>query len=372
MRPELGRIDGTHLAVLLTLTISAKIFLALPSFLATRVGGAGWIALGVGALVATVSLFLVMAVLARFPDSGLVGAARALAGPVVGRLLVAPLFLLFLADTALTARQFAANFQVAVLPRTPVELLAAVLLLLAGLTVSLGLETLVRIAMLFSLVIASFFVPLAVATLPAADLGHLFPLLGPGLYPVLAQGWQDSALYDEFLILGLVAPYVRHRRELWRASTLAIGIGWLAMAAIASLTVAVFTGTGAARLTFPAFTLARSIILGEFVERVEAIFIFLWFLAAAIKQSATLMAAVLIVAQAFDIEQHRPLVPALTVLALSLAFFPPSLAAAAELDFETLRLEASMVVIGLPLLLFILTLVRRGRPRTADAQDERT
>jgi spore germination protein (amino acid permease) len=367
MRPELGMIDGTHLAVLLTLTISAKVFLALPSFLAGRMGGAGWIALGVGAMVAVASLFLLLAVLARFPESGLVGAARMLAGPVIGRLLVLPLFFLFLGDTALTARQFAANFQVAVLPRTPLEPLAVVLLLLAGLTASLGLEALVRTAMLFSLVIGLFFVPLTVAALPAADVSQLFPLLGPGLPALLTQGWQDSALYDEFLILGLLAPYVRHRRELWRSGIIAIGISWLVMASVAALTVAVFATTGAARLTFPAFTLARSIILGEFVERVEAIFIFLWFLSAAIKQSATLLAAGLVLAEVFDIEQYRPLIPALTAIALSLAFVPPSLTAAAQLDFDGLRLEASVVVIGLPLLLFILTLVRPRRRETADA-----
>lgn len=339
--------------------MSANGFLALPRFVALRAGGAGWLAMGLGALVALAGLTLLVTALARFRGQGLVGVAAEVAGPVVGRLLVLPLFLYFLADTALTGREFAENLYLALLPNTPVPVTAAVLLGLAGATASLGLETLVRAAMLWSLIIALFLVPLLASFVTLADFSNLTPLWGPGLGSLAIQGWKDSGLYPEYLLLGVVAPLVRRRQELWRAGALAIGGTWLVLASLSVLTVAVLSPEGAARLSFPVFVLARSVALGRFLERVEAVFVFLFFLALTLRKSVTLLGAAFLLAGSLDLGHHRPLVPALTVLAYGLSFVPLSVTEAAALDFTVIREVLWVLVVGLPLALLALAAGRR-------------
>jgi len=359
-----GHVDGAHVTVMLVVAIAAKVFVAFPRFLTLAAGSAGWLALAAGALIALAALALGLAAMGRFRGESMVPVCIRLAGPVLGRLLTLPVWLGFLFVTALTARQFAESFSTALLPRTPVPVISATIVVLAGLSAAAGLETLVRATMLFSLVLAFFLVALLAGTLPLADLTNLWPLLGPGLGPVALEGWKASGFYGEFFLLFLIVDAFRRRSELWRTGALAIGVGWLILSAISVLTVAVFSVPGAERLSFPIFMLARSLNIGEFVERVEALFVFLWMLTAVLKLGATLFAAVIMLAQYAGLAHFRPLVPGTGLLVYLLAAVPRSGGEAATLDFRGLREWGWTVVVGVPLVMYLLGLRRRGKEQT--------
>ena len=71
-------------------------------------------------------------------------------------------------------------------------------------------------------------------------------------------------------------------------------------------------------LSLPAFSLGRTIALGEFLERIEIIPMGAWTLSAGIKLACFLWAGAVGLAQWCGLQRYQPLVYPLSVLALSL------------------------------------------------------
>lgn len=359
-----GQIDMRQAAVMTQILIAAKIFITLPRVMAERAGNAGWIVILIGGITAWVGLFVITRLSLRFPKYSLVETGEILLGPILGRLAGLLFIGYFLYLTSILLREFTETFKTAILPETPPSVLAVVMLSIVMYGAYCGIEALARSSeLLFPFIAASFFAVLLVW--PNARIGFLRPFLGPGMLSLLKSGVLAGSIYGEILFLAMIFPLLREKGDALRAGTIGIGVSALILSSLTALAVMVFSATGLSQLPFPLLTMVRLINLGRFLQRLEALYVFIWFFTGALKLGIAFYVTVLGTAQLLKLEDFKPLIWSYGLLVFSLSFVPRSLIESFTFDIDILRRYSSIVTYLLPAGLWLLAVIlgKRGDDR---------
>jgi hypothetical protein len=111
-------------------------------------------------------------------------------------------------------------------------------------------------------------------------------------------------------------------------------------------------------VTFPLHELSRLVIGGRFFERVEAVWVFIWFLGTACHVSAVLYAAAKAYAGAFAMRTHRTAVLPLVTMTLVISMFPRDVGESISWHEQEIPFAIG-IGFGLPAVLALLATWRR-------------
>ncbi len=356
---------GYHEALtLLVITISAKIFLSFPRNMALLGDAAGWIIVLLSGIYSLVGYFFLSALLRKYPGKNIIQISHQVGGGIIGKLTGVAIFLFFLAITSLYLRQFTESFILAVLPRTPISALTFLFLILLVYATLLGIETLSRVAWLLGPYLLTALIIILIFSLPQATFDFLIPVLGPGPIPLLKYSFANLSIFAEIILLGIIAPLIRDREKLNRIGVISLAGSVFINVGITILVTAVFNYAATKKMIFPVFQLTRLISYGEFLQREEAVFVFLWFFWAGIQLGGLFYGTVTSFAETFRIKNYRPLTLPIAVLAFSISLIPASMTEAVEINDYVVKpsligIYYAAVAFGLPLLLWLITVVRK-------------
>jgi spore germination protein KB len=231
--------------------------------------------------------------------------------------LVYILYFLYLASRV--TRDFAELTVTTLLPGTPMELIAVLLLLLAAYGLRHGREVLARVA---ELLLPMGLIPLLVVTLlvlPRVRAERLLPLLGPGLKPLLLAAFPYTVTvpYGEAVVfLMLWASVPRHRSGAALRGTALAGLALTYLAVIN-------TGTLGSHLVktsqFPLLEMVRQVSVSDVLDRIDAVVALTITLGGFMKVAVFYWAAATGLAQWLGLREHRPLILPLLTIAAPLA-----------------------------------------------------
>lgn len=367
-----GHVDRKQLIVMIWILIAAKIFIPLPAVMAQRAGNSGWIPVFIGAGVGAFGALAIGALMLKFPSMSIVDISREVLGGILGRIVAGSFVLFFGYLTAVVLREFAETFATVILPQTPLSTLVIILMLLLTYAAYGGIETIARTCQFFLPFLLIPFVTIFLAGIPYIDLGRLRPVLGAGTGRLLVVGLMATSIYSEVIFAAIIAPFLREKDDAIPGMLISILLSALVMASTVAVSVAVFSVEGSSRLAFPLLQLTRLISIGEFIQRIEAIFVFLWFFTAALKLSMSLYATVVSTAQLLGLEKFRPLIPAFGLITFTVSFIPGSIVAAFRYDTELRMRYAAIPGLVLPALILLVALILRKGGRGGLTSDDTT
>lgn len=354
------QIDPTGAMWLLLILLTAKMFTPEPRMLSLKVGTSAWLVVLLSGLVALVGYYGLLALLRRFPGQSLSEIYLQTWGRGVGMAAVLTQLVYFLWLSGLMLREFVEGFRIAVMPRTPPSALSLMIMAVVLFAAFRGLEGIVRLASYMAPFLAVLAVLMVLGVIHLMDFGQVLPLFGNGLTLTLWYALPESSLYSEILVLGTLAQ-VLSARDVGGVGTKAMLLGIGVQTALFVVLEAVFPYPALSRLFFPMLDLTRMIEVSEFIQRVEALFVFLWFFTAAFKLTTLIFAAAGTLRDAAGIPDCRPLLPALGLLVFALSFVPEHQVALVWADSETVRLWGWVVSFGVPILTLGLAALRRKR-----------
>lgn len=169
-----------------------------------------------------------------------------------------------------------------VMPDTPIEALQIVFLIAVIVSAHMGIIVLARVGELIFPWVTILFLFLALALVPQIDLNYIKPVLEDGWGPVLKAGYQAS-LFQENIILMTFLPLVRKPRSGEKAYIWGTLSGGIVLILITLLSILVLGIEQTENSTFPAYALAKTINLGNILQRVEGLLITIWVLTFFIK-----------------------------------------------------------------------------------------
>jgi spore germination protein KB len=353
-----NKIGYRETLTLLVIMITCKIFLSFPRNMAVLGDSTAWLIVLLSGLYSLVGFIFIRRLLVKYPADNIFEISRRTAGRFVGSGLNFLIFLYFLTSSSLLTREFAESFILAILPRTPISVITIIFLVLMIYSVLLGIETLSRLAWFFGPYLLIGLMTI-IAFSKQADVQMLLPILGQGPLALIKNSILQMSSYSEILLLAVIAPLLGDRKQLGKIGFFSLIISNLILTGLTAIVILTFNYTETKGLAFPVFQLTRLISIGEFVQRVESFFVFLWFLTATIGMSGLFYGTVVGFSESFQIRDHRPLVFPLAILVFTLSIIPQSMSEAVHLSFFTGARYYTAVWAGIPLILWALSLFRK-------------
>ncbi|QHW33762.1 endospore germination permease [Paenibacillus rhizovicinus] len=322
---EKGKINPRQFSILTLLFSLGSTILIVPSALTSIAKQDGWIAAVAGVAGGMAVIFLYSMLGSRYPDQSLMQYTEAILGRWLGKVACALFLSYFFILSALVLRNVGDFITTIVMPETPIQVVHALFLLAAVMGVSLGLEVIARSSEIFLPWIAVLIIVLIVFLIPQIQLDRIQPMFETGVKGIIHGSLSVLSIpYMELVVLLMVYPYVTKPKKIRSAFMKGGLLGGVIVIVVTILCVFVLGWDFTARHTFPSYTLAKKIQVGEFLQRIEVLVAIIWFLTIFFKLALCFYASILGMAQLFRLRTYRPLlVPSSIVLGvLSIVVYP--------------------------------------------------
>ncbi len=295
----------------------------------------------------------------RFKSLSVIQSAEVILGPV-GKLVGALYIWFFLHRTSIVLREFGEFLTAIFYPETPILVFIGIIALFAAYAVRNGIETICRVGQIV-LPIILFSVLLVIALLiQDMDLKNLSPILERGIAPILYGAFVVASRTAVILFVLMLIPYINIPKKLKNY----LNIGFLTLTvyltAFSIITAGIFGVEQAKILVFPFYYAVRLISIGDFLERIDAIFVAIWVLGMFINTAINYYLAVLATAQLLKLQDYRSLALAIGTVIVSLAIFQSdSMIALNEfLSYKIYTWYTLFFIVALPVFLLLTAVIR--------------
>lgn len=321
----------------------------------------GWLAGVIGSILSLIGIIALSKLSQRFPGLTLIEILfqhYSWIGKIIGIFYLIYFYIM----AVLGVRLFGEAYKI-IMPETPLWAFITVILLLTAYIVYLGLETLARLNQIMLPVLVIIAVSVVFLTIANdKDYGNLLPIMGNGMLPVMKGSLSVMGWFGEFVVLGMVLPYVQRPDRLVKTGLYIAGITLLFFLGPITGPVALFGADEAAKMAFPTFSEVRYIEAGEVINRFDSIAILFWTVGLMVRVSLFFYGLSLGVAQILRISTYQPLVvPVGWLIGVGAICFSKNFSELTEFLFKTYVPLNILMGAVLPLLFIFWAVVRRKR-----------
>lgn len=358
---EKGKFGVSEAVSLITITIAVKAFYTSPTAVVKVAGTAGWYLTIISGGAALLGFLFIVMLLKRHPGKNIVDVYRAALGPFIGFV-----FSFFLASALMfgavsNTAEFTYVLQAYVLPRTPSFFIIGAFTIGVVIISLLGLESLARFSRLSALILLTGFTAVILLGIQNYSIHHIFPILGYGLKNTIYHGLLRSSVYADVIILAVFTGSLQGLKYVKKAGFISLAISMIIVSVSLlafSLTFPYYIGQ---ELTAPMYVMASLIDYGRFFQRLESIFLFIWYVSSFIAAAALFYTSLCVYCQIFKINDKKSIVFPFGIIFCTAALMPSSIITVVNTLVPLYR-EYVWIVIFLPpvIALLISKLMERG------------
>mgnify|MGYP000901798564 FL=1 len=340
-------------------TISSKVFYTSPGLITGIVGNSGWYMTLISMSIALLSFTFICLLLKRFPGKDIVAIFNDTMGGVVGFAFssILGLYLLFLATSRVS--EFTNVMKIYAFPLTPSVIIIGILTAGVIILCILGLEALARFTKLAVYALLVGYVLVLILGVQNYDINNLFPIFGYGADKVILNGILRSSAYGEIIILAVFAKSLQGIHHIKKAGYISLIVSGI----IISLSLLAFSLTfpyyTTLEITAPMYHMATLIDYGRFVQRVETVFLFIWFISSFISITAVFYCITSIYCKLFRIQDAKPIIAGFAVIFFSIAVIQVKIGVAAEQTIQITRQYGWIPPFALPLISLLTAMLRK-------------
>ncbi|MBB6674665.1 GerAB/ArcD/ProY family transporter [Cohnella nanjingensis] len=280
--------------------------LIVPAGLAEAAKQDSWLAaiVGIGLNVGFAALYVLLA--ERHAGRTLVQIGELLLGRWIGKLLGAffASFCFVLASLMVGDMGYFLTSQILV--DTPMEPLLIMFVCAIALTVRKGMKGFSYAAEIFFPWIVLLLVLFIIPMMPDFDGRRMMPFMEYGPVPILKGGVSFFA-FQELVVLLMIYPSVKAGKGKGKGFLIGTALGGLVLILTTLGSIGVLGSDLTANHLYPAYTMAKNIKIGRFLERIEGIMIFIWICSIFVKITLTFHASLLAFSEALGVKDLRAL-----------------------------------------------------------------
>lgn len=226
----------------------------------------------------------------------------------------------------------------------------------------LGLQTILRTAEVLFPWLVFFLIILILFTAPNVKIDRLLPLFDVSLPSIIiaAYAYTSYAFIPFIFMLVIISSKVIRPADAYRGLFLGSALGGLVFIIIIVLSVGVMGAQMTAIETFPSYELAKSILIGGFLQRIEATMAVIWFITTYLEITFYMLCTLEGLRYLFKLKQPQSLsLPLGWIIVVLSTIVYPSVAYMQEWDTRTWSAYALVLGILYPLLLLIIGTIRK-------------
>lgn len=349
--------------IVIFFTVGTSIF-NIPSALASGSHQDAWIAAIVGTVLGVFVIWIYTFIGFWFPNLTHVQLKEKVFGKWIGKFF--SLFLIMMAILYSASLLVHSGFflKTQMFPNTPMVMLNALLTLIVVMGVRLGLNTIGRSAEILIFVFFFLFILLVSTILPNIEIQNIEPVFETDVKSIFSSSLIVIIIssVNAIVLLMIFPALIRDRDRKKAKKYFLIGniIGGLVIIIVTLLCIFVLGSNTTERQLYPSYALAKTINIGNFINRIEGFMAALWILAIYFKLVIYFFAGTLGLSQVLNLKDYRPLIYPLGIIivALSLVIHPNNVYME---HFDATTSLALSVLIGviLQLILIIVYLIRK-------------
>lgn len=318
---EGGKITSKQASWLVVSLILSTAILLLPSIVVGQAKQDAWLSVILTTINGLLLAWLVVTLGLRFPDKTIIEYSQDVLGKFFGKLIGALYIFWLIYFESLVVREFGDFLITSIMRETPLLVFIIAIVFVAWFTVIQGLEVIARTnEFLLPFVVGSI---LLIVILVSKDINFklLLPVFENGFIPIIKGAYTPTSWFGEIATMLMIIPYINSPQKTKKAFAIAVlVVGFLLLiGGIASL--GVLGSAQSAALEFPFFSLARTIKLVNFIERLDTIIMALWVTGVFIKVTLPFYAITLALAQWFNLKKYQTLALPVGILLVALGVF---------------------------------------------------
>lgn len=318
-------------------------------------------------LIAVLVAILVVLPGLRFPGQNFVQYCEAILGRILGRATALLFVLCLMILMPIILREFGDLLINAIFPRTPLSVFIGFLLIVSAIAVYYGITVISRTAELLAPLVFGFILLTLLLSLNRADFSNLAPVLEMGWKPVFSGVMSQMPFMPQVVIVAFLLGNLEKPESVLKATLGYVGLVGGTLMITSMIAVAVFSGEYASTLFSPFLSLARGIVVTSFVTEIEAVVVAVWILGGFVRVSLTYYVIVSTLGQILGLKDHRHIILPVGLIgaALSIMMFSNSFQVANFIS-KTMSIYHPIVFIGIPLLLLIVSVIRKKGNSTTE------
>ncbi|HBT20340.1 MAG TPA: hypothetical protein DEA47_03085 [Peptococcaceae bacterium] len=366
------RINTWQTFILIVSTINAIEVLIFPRQLAIKVGTDGWLPLIVGHFLAGIAVFFLIKLGLLFPNETFAQYAPRIAGKIVGTFFVLMAVSFWVLVTARILREFG-DFIHLILDRTPPEVIVLSMLITAASVSWFGIEPITRVCEILFPLFIGLILTLILLAVPMSDFSNLLPVLTSDIKDILVSTIDITLGLEGKEILTMLLPFMTVQAQAYKAEYAALGFNLFLRLVIYIVTISVFGAEITKMFIWPVEDLGRIIAApGQFLGRLDALFIALWVSATFSSIIIFYYLAGLSFSQLFKLKNHQVGMLVLFPIIIFISLLPKNMVKTEQFS-DMVSFLFGILVFIVPLLLLAVTYIRglhkngqkvqRGKPK---------
>ncbi|MFJ8511746.1 GerAB/ArcD/ProY family transporter, partial [Lysinibacillus xylanilyticus] len=250
----------------------------------------------------------------------------------------------------------------AIMPETPMMAFAFLFSIIIIYATFLGIEVFARSAEILFAIFTLIFILFVVCTSPSVHMENLQPIMEAPAKSLFFSIIRLMGIFSfPLVILLMIFPStVNVHESAQKGFYIGTILGGIVLIAIITLAILVLGPANTASRTFPSYSLAQRISIGNFLQRIEVIMAAMWIISIYIKTFMFFYAGVIGISQICKIKNHRPLILPFGMIILGLSqIVHPNIIHSDIYNRETWPIFSFFFAILLPLVLLLVAKIRK-------------
>lgn len=318
------KLNQRQLTLLMSNLLITKMTFSFPRFLFKTSGNGAWIQAIYMSLLAYIILRLSLSFFKYTGNKSILVLSESLGKKPLK--IAVSLIIAFIIIIHITTemRTFLESVKIVLLPKTKIEYI----LIFFGSTVAVGalcgFNALSTINALFFPFCLFFLGSLVLFLIPTYNINNLFPVFGTGAKNIFADGLLDMHCFSDLLALNLLYPYIGDIKTIKESGTKAVLISGIALTLICLAYGLTYPYPYSTEFLLIPYQLSRMVRAGEYFQRFEALFEFVWTLTHLLYSAIYVYILCLVFQSTFKLRSARSLLPCLVALLSLISFIPAS------------------------------------------------
>jgi len=312
---EKFQLSKEHIRDIMTHLICVKLLFMYPRHLIENSGTGAWIQVFFMSLIILIIYKITTVIYQKTGLFNILEISEKTGGKALKIFISIFVLISFTLNVSATIRSYPEVVKMVLLPTTPIEIIFLAFGIAVVYAAFCGIGSLAKLHRIFLPLAAGIFLLFFIFLLPKLHTNNLFPFFGNGAKKIFINGLSSLDIFVDLLVLNILLPRCKRVSDVKNAGFFAILVSGLFATLICLLYTLAFPYPMSQNFLYPVYQMARLIKLGEFFQRMEAFFEFIWSLSILLYTAFYLKIICLVIAEAFDLKYDKPLlIPVFSII----------------------------------------------------------
>ncbi|GAA0435751.1 endospore germination permease [Lentibacillus halophilus] len=357
---EKGRISALQMAVLMYPAVLATAILSLPATTAAYADHDMWMSPVWGSLAGYLAVYNAYKLNTLYTKETLIQYSQHIIGFIPGKVIGFFYIFYFLHNESLVVNQYGEFVAGIFLPQTPMIVVNIAMVIVCGIAVRGGLETIARTAQIFIPVTFLLWIIIIVLLIPELEPNNMFPIMGDGMMPSIKGAYILQSWFSLFIMVAFLLPFIEdHKKSLkWGMHSVTSVLFTMVITNLATLLI---FGEITTRFFYPVMDAARYVSIADFFQHIEALVMAIWVSGIFIKTAVFYYVVVLGTAHWLKLDDYRPIVWPIGFLIIGFTVWAPGIQEISQYFATTSIIYSVLFQTIIPLLLLVIAVFKVPR-----------